>query len=114
MRHKPEKFLRDILDAGESAQDLVTTRTYDEFLDDRILRSALRYEMQVIGEALAQLSRLSPELAERFADRQGVIGFRNVVVHNYWRVNDELVWGIAITFLEELLTQARTLLSELE
>ena len=114
MRHKPEKFLRDILDAGNAIRQFLDAHSYEEFLADRTLRSALRYEMQTIGEALAQLARIAPELADRFSDKQSVVSFRNVVVHNYWRVDDELVWGIAGTFLENLLVQAQALLAELE
>ena len=46
-------------------------------------RSAVERQFEIIGEALGQLARLDPAMAERITDFRRVIAFRNILVHGY-------------------------------
>lgn len=62
------------------------------------------YNLQILGEAA---SRLPDETRARFPQIEWpkVIGFRNVVVHEYFGVDLRLVWKILTDKLPEFLKQ---------
>jgi uncharacterized protein with HEPN domain len=65
-----------------------------DYQSDPILRSAVERQLTVLGEAVVQLSKLSPVLAERIPERGSIVAFRNLLVHSYATVVDEIVWGV--------------------
>ena len=54
---------------------------------------ALSTERQfiILGEALSQLARRDPESADLITELREIVGFRNILVHGYAEINDELV-----------------------
>lgn len=66
----------------------------------------------VAGEALNRLSRLSPDLLNRIPDSRAIINFRNILVHGYDRIEDEVVWGIVQTQVPVLSETVGKLLGE--
>ena len=77
-----------------------------------MLRAAVERLLAIIGEAVAQLARLDENLVSRITEYRRIIAFRNILVHNYSVVSDELVWDIVDTKLPTLNREIQTLLSE--
>lgn len=50
--------------------------------------------MITIGEALRGALDLDPTLIHHFPDARTIIAFRNRVVHGYFDLDNETVWGI--------------------
>ena len=75
-------YLVDIITAADAVAEYIHESSWEDFLSRRMLRSAVVHELQIIGEAVARLSR---QLRERYPDIpwSEIIGFRNVVVHEY-------------------------------
>ncbi len=59
-----------------------------------MLRAAVEREFEIIGEALAQLSKLDAALVARISDYRRIIAFRNILIHGYADVDDQLVWDL--------------------
>ncbi len=74
-----------------------------------MLRSAVERQFEILGEALGKLAKLDPTLAARISDHRRIISFRNVLIHGYDTILDEVVWGVIETQLPPL----RSRLSEL-
>lgn len=68
----------------------------------------------IVGEALAQLHKAAPHLAEVLPDYRAVIGFRNVLVHGYAVVTSGRVWRIATQDLPVLVAATEQLLTQLD
>ena len=51
-------------------------------------------KFEIVGEALAQLSKLAPDLAGRVPHLKRIIGFRNALIHGYASVDNAQVWRI--------------------
>lgn len=87
-------YLADILSAADAVADYIRDVSWDRFAAERMIRSAVIHELQTIGEAVA---RISSDLKQRhtaipWAD---IVGFRNVVVHEYFGINIKIVWNTA-------------------
>ncbi len=108
--HNPRKYLYDIIDCCEFVLELTKNKTVDDYKNDRVFRSALERELQIIGEAMLQLDNVSPETAEKISQHRGIIGFRHVLVHGYDSLDPYTVWNVVETKIEVLLQQARELL----
>ena len=107
-------LLRDIVRSAEKIREGTENKTLDDYLRDEWLRVGVERYYTTIGEAMAQLARRSPEMAERFTNHQNVIGFRNFLVHQYPKIDNELVWNHTVDDLPPLLREARALLAECE
>ena len=57
--------------------------------------AAVERRFEIIGEAISQLAKYSPELAARVPNWRGAIGFRNILIHGYAMNDDTRVWQIA-------------------
>jgi uncharacterized protein with HEPN domain len=65
-----------------------------DYLDDRLLRRAVERSFEIVGEALSQLRKIDEPMATSISDYRKIIGFRNVLIHGYGTVDDELTWSI--------------------
>jgi uncharacterized protein with HEPN domain len=83
------------------------------YAEDPLARSGVERQFEIIGEALNQLAKTDPDLAERVPDLQAIIGFRNVLIHGYARVDHGRVWRIRETLLPSLETTVSALLAKL-
>jgi uncharacterized protein with HEPN domain len=52
-----------------------------------MLRSAVERQFEIIGEALSQLAKIDPAVAARIPDLRRIVGFRNVLIHGYDRMD---------------------------
>ena len=87
-------------------------KSFDEYEQDVMLRAAVERQFEIIGEALAQLAKLDPIIAERISKHSRVIAFRNILIHGYADVDDLLVWDIVQTKLPVLCREVEALLKE--
>jgi uncharacterized protein with HEPN domain len=79
----------------------------------RLVRAAVERQFEIIGEALNQLSKVSPDLARRVPKIGEIIGFRNVLIHGYATIDDARVWQITEISLPDLHEAVSALLAEL-
>ena len=88
--------LREVRELGRSA-----------FNREWIVRSAACYELMVIGGAL---NALSDEFVEAYSGLpvSGAVDLRNVLTHEYFRVNNDILWdtiSLDIPSLAEILSE---------
>ncbi len=91
MRREEER-LQDILDAI-MAIERYTSQGKEAFDEQELIRVWIIHHLQIIGEAANGLpDRLTNQYPE-IPWRQ-IIAFRNMVVHEYFRVSLNLIWSI--------------------
>lgn len=88
-------------------------RTRDDYAADVLLRSGVERQLGIVGEALNRLSHVDTGLAARVPELRSVVGFRNVLVHGYREVDDDIVRQVATDELPPLADVLRGLLTEL-
>lgn len=109
MERDPRKYLWDAREAADAILRFTRGKTLDDYRSDALLSSAVERQFEIVGEALAQLARLDPALAERVPDHRRIIAFRNILVHGYAVVDRARVWHV----VEEDLPGLRAVLNEL-
>ena len=104
----PQLFLQDILDAGESILSYVQGITFEQFERDRMRYSAAIREFEIIGEAVG---KLPAQLKDCFPSVpwQDIKDFRNLLTHEYFGVDLQIVWNTIQYDLPQLLSAVRTM-----
>ena len=103
-------YCQDILDSGAAIQSYVQGLTCDTFVQDRMRYSAVIREFEIIGEAVG---KLSDELKSGYPEIawQDVKDFRNLLAHEYFGVDLEIVWNTIRDDLPMLLDAVQKIVS---
>jgi uncharacterized protein with HEPN domain len=110
MPRDPRKYLFDVRQSCERLHDFVGGKSFADYQDDVMLRSAVERQFEIIGEALGQLAKTDPELVDQITDAKQIIGFRNILIHGYAIIDNAVVWDIIQTKLPLLHEQTARLL----
>ena len=114
MHPKCPKWLNDILDGCDFIQSTAQGRTLADYERDRLLRSAIERNFEIIGEALNRIDKTDSATAKRIPEHPEIIGFRNVLIHGYDSVDHSRVWQIIQADVPGLREQVAGILREVE
>ena len=104
-------LLEDILEAIRNIMDFTKGITFEAYCADVKTRHAAEHNFMIIGEAA---SRIPDEfkLQHSLINWRQLKDFRNVIVHDYFGIDDSIVWDIIQFSLPELLQNITNLLNE--
>lgn len=105
-------LLWDARRAAQLIARFVAGRTWRDYETDPMLRSAVERQFEVVGEALNRLSRVDPTTADKIPDLGRIVAFRNVLVHGYAVIDNELVWEVATVRAPDLAARLQGLLGD--
>jgi uncharacterized protein with HEPN domain len=97
MRPEASALLWDARKAAGLTVQFIADRSWSDYQSDPMLRSAVERQFQIIGDALKRLSKVDPDTAAEIPDLPRIVAFRNVLVHGYAMIDNELVWEVATT-----------------
>jgi len=110
MRREAGAFLWDIREAVNRIQEFVSGFDFDAFAANALVRSAVERQFEIIGEALNQLSKVSPDTARQIPDFARIVAFRNILVHGYAVLDRQIVWRVIHDHLPPLAAAVELLL----
>ena len=87
MQPEAPALIWDARRAAGRVLEFVAGRSWDDYQQDVMLRSAVERQFQIIGEALNRLSKVDPGTAGRVPDLARIVAFRNVLVHGYAQID---------------------------
>jgi uncharacterized protein with HEPN domain len=114
MQREVRAYVLDIVEACDAIALAVHDLKLDEYKTDRLIRSSVEREFITIGEAVAALRQLAPDVFARITQANQIVDFRNQLTHGYMTVNDTIVWGIAVRDAPLLRRECAGLLSQLD
>lgn len=95
-------YLWDMLDAAKTVRDFTRGLTFHHYQQDKKLKLAVERAIGIIGEAATRVSKefqdAHPEISWK-----GIIGQRNVLIHEYGEIKHERIWGVATQRIPELI-----------
>jgi uncharacterized protein with HEPN domain len=105
---RDEAYLLDMLIAARRAIKFVEGVSRNEFEDNELVQNAVMRPLEIIGEAAGRISAAfrkdHPEISWK-----EMIGLRNRLVHEYFRVEYGTVWDIIKNDLPKLIEQIEPL-----
>ena len=113
MRRDPRAYLWDVREAADAIAGFMKGRSFHDYAQDLMFRSAVERQLAIVGEALSQLATVHQGVAARIPELRRVVGFRNVLVHGYDRIDNAGVWRIVEADLPPLRRRVTDLLTEL-
>src|SRR3954452_19108525 len=111
MRPEASKLLTDMVATAVEVQRIAAGRTFAEYVASLEFRWSVERGFEIIGEALTQLRKLEPTIAERITDWKAIIGFRNVLIHGYATVKHDITWDVVQNELPSLRRELEQLLA---
>ncbi len=110
MRSDTER-LKDI-DEAITKIEKYTAKGKANFLADELVQIWVLFHLQTIGEAARAMSEVTRNRYLQVS-WQDIIDFRNLVVHEYFRVDLEIVWVIVEHELPSFHSQIKLMLEEI-
>lgn len=103
MRNKlgDKERIQHILDAIVEIETYIHEATKEQFLINSMMRFASIKQIEIIGEAANQVTE---ETKQKFTEIEWkqIIGLRHILVHEYFGVDNSLIWQIVITDIPKL------------
>jgi uncharacterized protein with HEPN domain len=73
-------------------------------------RRAIEWNIEIIGEAMNRILKRDDTIV--ISNARKMVDLRNIIIHGYDSVSDEIIWGIVIRHLPLLQEEVEKLLNE--
>jgi uncharacterized protein with HEPN domain len=113
MQRDARAFLWDIQQSTDTILRFVAGMDSRTYAETELVHSAVERKFEIIGEALNQIAKLDPALAQRVPNIREIVAFRNLLIHGYAVVDHDRVWRTAKASLPGLRATVVALLDEL-
>ena len=102
MLRDSQVYLDDILEAAKKIQTYVRGFKFEEFCDDSKTFDAVIRNLEIIGEATKSLDDNVKSLHPKL-DWRKIAGLRDILIHEYFGIDPEIVWDIVQNKIPELI-----------
>ena len=104
-------LLTEILEAVDLVQRYTEDLTYEDFAANIEKQDAVVRRLEIIGEAV---KGIPDELRSKYPDTpwSDIAGARDIMIHQYFRVDLELAWEMVQDDLPSLAAEVRRILAE--
>lgn len=111
MRRNYLLYLEDILESANKIQKYAGNLSFEDLTKDRMRVDAIVRNFEIIGEAS---SNVPEEIKDKysFVEWKRISNFRNVLVHEYFMVDYEIMWEILKDKLPELEKQIKSIIDQ--
>jgi uncharacterized protein with HEPN domain len=108
----PADYVGDMLEASGQIAQFIKGMTFEEFSADRKTQFAVIRGLEIIGEAIRNIS---PPLRQKYSKIpwREITGMRDRLIHDYVGVNVQIVWNAATKNLPAIEPELRRMLDEL-
>jgi uncharacterized protein with HEPN domain len=102
-------YLQHIRDACVLLNGYVVGKTFDDYLKTPLLQDGLVRQLQIVGQASSLLSSGTKSQLKK-VEWIAIVGMRNRLVHEYFKVDGRAVWETATVDAPQLLREVQAFL----
>lgn len=96
-----QSYLWDMLEAARNVSEFVSGKHFEGYSADKILRSAVERQIEIIGEAARHLSK-EFRTAHSEIPWSAIIAQRHILAHDYGDIRHDRIWRVATVHIPEL------------
>ncbi len=101
MPRRHDSYVEDILESIDRIETYVKDMEFEDFSSDQKTIDAVVNNLENIGEAVKNLPE-SFKQEKQELNWDEIAGFRDILVHQYFRADEEIVWDIVENELPDL------------
>ena len=113
MPRECKAYLKDILEAISKIENCTKNISFNDFVRDELIKDAVVRNLEIIGEAVKNIpddvKNKRPEV-----EWKKIAGLRDILIHAYFGIDDEIVWDVVKSRLLELKEKIAEIRSEIE
>ena len=112
MNENLNKFIQDILTAIHEIDQATLERgkEYEIFLSDIVFRKFVERNIEIMGEAMNRILKISPDINVTSARK--IVDIRNYVIHAYDSLKPDILWAIVVNHLPRLKRELESIISD--
>lgn len=105
--------LQHIYEAIIEVESYLLNQDFNQFMENSMMRFASIKQLEIIGESS---NHISDETKSKFSNIEWtqIVGMRNVFIHEYFGVDQHIVWEIIKTDLPDLKNKIKEILNAIE
>lgn len=100
--------VQDILTCCQNILDFTKEKDYDSFISDPVVIRAVAFELITIGEAVRSLP-MGFKNDNPHVPWSSMQGIRNILVHDYYQLDEDILWKTITDDIPNLLETLRTI-----
>jgi uncharacterized protein with HEPN domain len=104
--------LWDMVQAIHRIQEFTADLLFEDYQASMLIQSAVERQLEILGEAAARIS-LDFRQAHSEVDWRRIVGLRNIIIHRYDEIQQDVLWKVITSELTNLLAQLEPLLPPL-
>lgn len=106
-------YIEHILDSINAIEDFSKALSKEELISNRLKQSAIVREIEIIGEAVRNISEKLKNKHKEI-EWKNIVGTRDKMIHHYFGVDLNIVWEIIKTNLPDLKSKISKIKKELK
>ncbi|MBC7438569.1 MAG: DUF86 domain-containing protein [Flavobacterium sp.] len=105
--------LQHVVECIEKIEIITKNLSYGDYLEDWIKQDAIFRNIEIIGEAIANIE---DELKQKYPDVSWIQakGMRNFLIHEYFKVDHDAVWNTYHNDLPNLKFEISSIISDIK
>ena len=110
-RKEPLIFINHILESISLIEDFSKGLTKEKMIDDKLRQNAIIRQIEIVGEAVKNLPKdfVAEHPAVNWKD---IAGMRDKIIHQYFDINFDIVWGVLKEDIPTLKGQIKKILEK--
>jgi len=102
MERDAKTYFYDIRQSCRLIRDFTQDVEFQTYTTDWLIKSAVERQFIIIVEVINRLKQTDETAYRKISQAGKIVGFRNILVHGYEAISDQLVWEVVQIYLKEL------------
>ena len=97
-------YLEDMINSIDKIFEYTDNISFDEFKDNSMIFDAVVRRLEILGEAANQIKKYDINFYQKHSNIEWreIIDFRNILIHGYFGIIEEIVWNVIKNRLKNL------------